>query len=110
MLVCNIMLKQLVVIVVWIGLGTLLGVVGVFASSHIPVVVLGWVFGGVGAFLHALFLAFNKKLQFWRVGCLLTIVAGAIILVWVPLAISQFAIPSYFVFGSCIYLALQEIL
>ena len=105
----KVMLAQLIAVVVWGVLGTILGVAGVFASSHIPFIILGWIFGAVGASIHILLLAFDKHFMFWKVGCLITVISGAITVVWAPIVVSQLVIPLYFIFGCLIYTGVDRL-
>jgi len=104
-------LKALAVIVLWLFCGAILGYCGVQASSHIPVVVLGFIFGCSGAVVHTILLAKNIKPFPLLPPVVITVVAFIFTLLFgTPSVLWLYAIVCYFVFGALIYLLAEGLL
>ncbi len=99
---------QLAVVICWLISGIALGYLGVLVSSHIPVFLLGFIFGVVAAFVHCVLLALGFHVHFVVVGCIVTLIAGSITLLWAPMVIWPHALLSYFVFGTLQYAVLER--
>ena len=106
----NLILKQIIVVSAWLLFGAILGYAGVLVSSHIPVLILGFIFGGAGAIIHGALLAFDSSLSYIFVGSTVTVAAGLVTLLWAPLPVLPYALICYFVFGCLICLLLEVLL
>ena len=104
----NIVVTKIYAFLCWYALGTILGILGVLLSSHIPAIVLGWIFGFTGGLLHVI--VFKRNLSKWIFGCIVSFIAGALTVIWAPQPIWPYAISCFFLFSVLAYTVLEMLL
>jgi hypothetical protein len=111
----SILLTISMTIIAWLILGGLLGVAGVLLSSFIPFFGLGIFLALLGALLHSALIFKHISPAWWKVGLALAVVLSAFSIVLGTLAGNRFPpifmlffVGYYFVFGSIIYVIINN--
>lgn len=94
----------------WLIFGGIAGFAGFyFAGGHIPIILLGGIFGLAGALTHLAIIALQARPYFWIAGSLIAAAAFSLTAITAPIQIWLYAVASYFILGSAYYLLLDQL-